>query len=57
MVHILDGNSEYVAHAKENKSFGEKSLICDCSRSNQMTETNQMIEIAPYVWTYFLATI
>ena len=34
---ILDGNSEHVAHARRKIGLlGEKYLLCDCSRSNQM---------------------
>ena len=33
--------------------FGEKSPICDYSRSDQMPLTDQITEIAPYVRTYF----
>ena len=45
MVVISDGNSEHVAHAYKEYP------ICDCSRSNQMTD------IPLYVRTYFLVTI
>ena len=43
---------------KENRSFSKKKyLICDCSRSNQIPETDQITEISPYVHTYFWVAI
>ena len=36
--------------------YGEKDPICDCSWSNQMPETDQVTEIAPYVLTDFRVT-
>ena len=53
MVYILDGNSEHGAHAKEKKLlWGENTL----SLYNQMSLTDQITEIAPYVRTYFWGT-
>ena len=49
MVLILDGNSEHVGHARRTVClFGDKNSIRDCSRSNQMPETDQITDIAPY---------
>ena len=46
MVLILDGNSKYVAHAWRNIGlFGEKNPIHDCSRSNEMTQKDRIIEM------------
>ena len=54
VVLILDGNSEHVAHVCEKIGlFGEKNLICACSKSNQMPYTDQITEIASSVHTYF----
>ena len=41
MVLILDGNSEHVANA-----YRKKYKICDCSRSIQMPQTEEIKEIA-----------
>ena len=59
MVLILDGNSERVGHAlRKIGLFGEKkSDLWLHSRSNQMPETDQITDIAPYVLTYFWVTI
>ena len=47
MVLMLDGNSEYVAHALRKKGVSEEiNSKCDCSRSNQMPWTNEITEIA-----------
>ena len=54
MVLILYGNSEHVAHAWRNIDiFVKKNLICDCSRSIKMPNTDQTAEIANYVRNYF----
>ena len=54
MILILDGNSENVAHAwRKVDRFGEEKSIGDFSRSYQMSYTDQIIEIAPDVHTYF----
>ena len=53
-IFILDGNSEHVAHAKGNFFFYRRKTnpIFDCSRSNQMPYTDQIIEIVPHVRTF-----
>ena len=52
MVLILDGNTEHVAQAwRKIVLFGEKNPICDCPRSNWITE------FALYVRTYIYVTI
>ena len=47
------------ASIKKNGVFSEKeeNPICDCSLSNQISLTEQMKEIAPYVRTYLLVTL
>ena len=59
MVLILDGNSEHVSQVKrKNRSFlRRKKPIYDCSRSNEVPEMDEIIEIAPYVRTYVCVTI
>ena len=48
MVIIIDGNSEHVAIAlRKIGLYGGEKMICDCSRSNEITK------IATYVRTYF----
>ena len=56
MVLIPDGNSEYGAYAKRRIIREKNNPISDCSRSNQMPYTDQIIEIAPYLRTYFWVT-
>ena len=49
MVHLLDGNSEYVrTHEGALKHIGEKNATCDCSRSNQMPLKDQITKVPPY---------
>ena len=50
MVLILDGNSEQVECAwRKIGLFEEKNPICDRSRSNQIPQTDQTSDIAPYL--------
>ena len=49
MVLILYGNSDNV--------LGENNPIFDHSQSDQMSNTDQITERAPYVLTYFWVTI
>ena len=58
MVLILDGNSNMLRKRNGKKVFSSRKYpICDCTRSNQMRESNPKAEIGPYVRTYFWVTI
>ena len=53
MVLILDGNSEHVARVEQWSLFEEEKHVCEFSRSKQVPYTDQIIEIALHVRTYF----
>ena len=58
MAHILDGNSEHVAHAWRTTVISEnKYPIYDCSRSNQMPYTDHITKVAICVRTPSWVTI
>ena len=38
---------------KVDRLFGEKNPVCDCSRSNQLPEIDQIAESVPDMRTYF----
>ena len=44
IVLILDGNSDHVAHVLV---LSKRNPMCDCSRSNQMTQSEQITKITP----------
>ena len=58
MTLLLDGISEYFAHAKRKLGiFEEKYPISDCSQPNRMPYTDQITAIALSMRTYFRITI
>ena len=38
-------------------TFRRKNTICECSRSNHMSQTDQRTKISTYVRTYFWVTM
>ena len=58
IVLLLYGNLEQVTYAwRKIGLFWFKKSICDCSRSNQMPERDQITEITPYGRSYFWGII
>ena len=50
-------DSEHVAAYKGKKVFSEKKPTCDCSRSKQMPQTDQIYVIAQQLRNYFWVTL
>ena len=48
MLLILEGNDQNMLRVHKEKQV-KKNPICDCSRSNQMLQSDQMVETAAYV--------
>ena len=53
MALISNGKSEHNAHELRKKKSEEKNPNCDCSRSYQMPQTDQITKIALCVPTNF----